>query len=61
MHYNLSINKRSKDYFIGISIEMYKELVADVKLSVTKYEKEDKSVTLNNQYEHTSCLYCKKK
>lgn len=39
--------KRSRDYFMGISIEMAKELVRDVVFSVDEYIEEDGSVTLS--------------
>lgn len=38
--------KRSRDYFMGISIEMAKELVNDVTFTVSKYIEEDNSITL---------------
>ncbi|SKC89472.1 hypothetical protein [Maledivibacter halophilus] len=38
--------KRSRDYFMGISIEMAIELVKDVTFIVNKYIEEDNSVTL---------------
>ena len=39
--------KRSRDYFMGISIEMAKELVKEVTFNVDKYIEEDNSVTLS--------------
>ncbi len=39
--------KRSRDYFMGISIEMAKDMVRDVVFSVDKYIEEDGSVTLS--------------
>ncbi len=39
--------KRSRDYFMGISIEMAKELVKDVKFIANKYIEEDLSITLS--------------
>lgn len=39
--------KRSRDYFMGISIEMAKELVKDVTFTVDKYMEEDNSITLS--------------
>jgi hypothetical protein len=39
--------KRSRDCFMGISIEMAKELVKDVTFTVDKYIEKDNSVTLS--------------
>jgi hypothetical protein len=39
--------KRSRDYFMGISMEMAKELVKDVVFTVNKYIEEDNSITLS--------------
>lgn len=39
--------KRSRDYFMGISIDMAKELVKDIVFDVDKYIEEDSSVTLS--------------
>lgn len=39
--------KRSRDYFMGISVEMAKELVKEVIFTVDKYTEEDNSVTLS--------------
>lgn len=39
--------KRSKYYFMGISIEMAKDLVKEVTFNVEKYIEEDNSVTLS--------------
>lgn len=38
--------KRSRDYFMGISIEMAKELVKDVTFTANKYIEDDTSITL---------------
>ncbi len=39
--------KRSRDYFMGISIDMAKELVNDIQFVAYKYIEEDKSITLS--------------
>lgn len=39
--------KRSRDYFMGISIDMAKELVKDVVFTADKYIEDDGSVTLS--------------
>lgn len=39
--------KRSRDYFMGISINMAKELVKDVVFTADKYIEDDGSVTLS--------------
>ena len=39
--------KRSRDYFMGISIDMAKELVNDVVFTADKYIEDDGSVTLS--------------
>jgi hypothetical protein len=39
--------KRSRDYFMGISIDMAKELTKDVVFSADKYVEDDGSVTLS--------------
>lgn len=39
--------KRSRDYFMGISIDMARELVIDVKFNAIKYIEEDSSITLS--------------
>lgn len=39
--------KRSRDYFMGISIEMARELVKDITFIVNKYIEEDNSITLD--------------
>ncbi len=39
--------KRSRDYFMGISIDMAKELVKDVIFTADKYIEDDDSVTLS--------------
>lgn len=39
--------KRSRDYFMGISISMAKELVKDVVFTADKYIEDDGSVTLS--------------
>jgi hypothetical protein len=39
--------KRSRDYFMGISIDMAKELIKDVVFSADKYVEDDGSVTLS--------------
>ena len=39
--------KRSRDYFMGISIEMAKELVKDTKFTATKFIESDNTITLS--------------
>ena len=41
--------KRSRDYFMGINIDMAKELVKDLNFNVDKFIEKDDSITLSPQ------------